>query len=597
MKTAFVIVTFSTLLSGCIGTLGGSGETTAPVAQPAPAALTLTTPEAPETPAPATPVTASALSSEILFKILAADIAFQRGDWQSAYITMVSVAQQTRDPQVARRAVEIAMNAKQPAEALTAIRLWRQLAPQSEEATQYFLGFVMLNENIAEAQPILEQRLENVSPQARSVLIFQIQRVLAGAKNKAAAFSMLESVLAPYLSSAETHVALAQGASVSGDMARALQEARTALAIKPDSELAVLTLAQVTADPLAATQLLADFVKAHPKAREVHIAYARMLTEQKQYDKARNAFEALLKEQPKDLVSLYALGVLATQVNDTGTAEKYFTRYLNELADGQDDERDTAPVLLLLSQLAEERGDSDAALAWLDKIDPGERKNAAYFSAQIKRAQLIAKRGDIGAAQQMLSRLPADTPRAQVQIIQAQAQILLDAQRRQAASDLLQTALIRFPDNTDLLYDYALVAEKLNQHDVMETALRKVMVLEPGKQHAYNALGYSLADRNIRLPEAYALIEKALALTPDDPYIMDSMGWVQFRSGRLQEAETMLRKAYGLRPDVEIAAHLGEVLWVSGQKAEAQKLWREASLKDPKNETLNNMLARLKIRL
>lgn len=585
MKTAFVIVTFSALLSACAGTRSTTDAGRPAAAGPAAA------------PAEQTAVQPSALSSEILFKILAADIASQRGDWQSAYVTMLSVAQQTRDPQVARRAVEIAMNAKQPAEALAAIRLWRQLAPQSEEATQYFLGFVMLSEDIAEAQPILEQRLATIAPEARGVLMFQIQRVLAGAKNKAAAFAMLEKVLSPYLDTAEAHIALAQGAASSGNNERALQESRAALAIRPDSELAILTLAQVTSGPQAAIQVLADFIKIYPKAREVRIAYARLLIEQKQYAAARTEFESLLKEQPKDLVSLYALGVLATQTNDAASAEKYFTRYLKELAGSQEEERDTAPVLLLLSQLAEERGDSEAALAWLDKIEPNESRKTSYVSVQIKRAQLIAKRGDVGQARKMLTQLRADGPREKVQIIQAQAQILHDAHQYQSALSLLKAAVRQFPDNTELLYDYAIAAEKLKQYDLMESTLRKVIALEPGKQHAYNALGYSLAERNIRLSEAYSLVAKAMSLAPEDPFIMDSMAWVHFRSGRLQDAEDLLRKAYALRPDVEIAAHLGEVLWARGHKADAQKLWREAHTKDPKNETLNNTLIRLKVHI
>jgi Flp pilus assembly protein TadD len=177
----------------------------------------------------------------------------------------------------------------------------------------------------------------------------------------------------------------------------------------------------------------------------------------------------------------------------------------------------------------------------------------------------------------------------------AEAQLLRNVNQSREALSVLEAGLKRFPENTDLLYDYAMVAEKLDRMDLMETSLRKIMKLAPDNQHAYNALGYSLAERNIRLEEAYALVEKALRLAPEDPFIMDSMGWVQFRLGRLKESEALLRRAYALRPDPEIGVHLGEVLWVIGQREDAKKLWRDANSKDPKNDTLKSTLARLQV--
>jgi Flp pilus assembly protein TadD len=175
--------------------------------------------------------------------------------------------------------------------------------------------------------------------------------------------------------------------------------------------------------------------------------------------------------------------------------------------------------------------------------------------------------------------------------------MLRDAGRVEDAYALLQAGVERFPANPDLLYDFALIAEKTGRLDVMEKSLREVMQQAPDNHHAYNALGYSLAERNVRLTEALELIDKALKMAPGDPFIMDSMGWVQYRLGNLNAAELQLRQAYALRSDPEIAVHLGEVLWHKGQKADAQKLWREARAKDPKNDTLRNTLARLHLSL
>lgn len=533
------------------------------------------------------------LNEELLYKLLTSEIAFQRGDWQTAYVTMLSLAQQTRDPRIARRAAEIALSAKQADEAMSAVRLWRSLAPDSEEATQYYLSFIVLGDDLTEAQPILEQRLREARPQTRGLMAFQMQRLLARAKDKAGAFALLEKILAPYLDLPEARLALAQGAYVRGDTQRARTEAQNALKLKPDFELAILAMAQVTPDKDEALRLLGDFVSRNPKSRDVRMAYARMLIEQKQYAKARTEFETLLKEQPQDLTALYALGVLALETKDFKSAENYLTTYINQLTAKPDDERDPTQALLLLAQIAEERNDNEAVLKWLSQIEPGE----AYLNAQIKRAQIIAKRGDMAGARKLLHELNTSGEREKAQILIAEGQLLRDANQLPEAIRIYKDGVRQFPNNTDLLYDYAMAAEKSSQWDVMESALRKIMELAPNNQHAYNALGYSLAERNIRLDEAYTLIEKALKLAPDDPFILDSMGWVHFRLGKLKESEDLLRRAYELRPDVEIAAHLGEVLWVKGQKDAAQKLWRDAQTKDPQNDTLKSTLARLNVSL
>jgi len=542
---------------------------------------------------PEDPLPSVELTDDLLYKLLVSEFAYQKGDWQTGYVGMLALAQQTRDPRLARRAAEIALSAKRAEETLDAIRLWRALAPHSDEAAQYYLSFLVLGDNLAEAKPILEQQLKDARPQTRSILVFQIQRLLSRAKDKTTAFTLLEDVLRPYEDLPETHMALAQGAFAKGDVARAQSEAQAALKVKPDSELGVLTLAQVTPDRTDAARVLADFLRHYPKANEVRTAYARLLVDQRQYEKARREFEAQLKEQPQDLTALFALGILSAQVNDTKAAEKYLTTYLQVLSTQPDEERDPTQALLILAQIAEERNDHDAALQWLSQIEPGE----GYLGAQIKRAQITAKRGDITQARKMLHEIDTQGEGEQTQLILAEGQILRDANRLPEASKVLKAGLGRFPDNTDLLYDYAMLAEKQNQLETMETALRKIMQIAPDNQHAYNALGYSLAERNMRLPEAHALIEKALKLAPDDPFIMDSMGWVQYRLGKLKEAEATLRRAYELRPDAEIAVHLGEVLWVRGQKEDAQKLWRDARTKDPQNDTLKSTLARLNVSL
>ncbi|WP_342118597.1 tetratricopeptide repeat protein [Pseudoduganella sp. OTU4001] len=589
MKNAFAIVTLSALVSACA------------VMPQEPAAPEAAAP-APATPTPAAEAIAKAappgeklpnveLTSDLFYKLTKAELDFKRGQWQSAYVTMMVLAQQTRDPRLARRASEMALSAKQGNEALAAIRLWRELAPESDEAAQYFLGFAVLGDDLAEAETLFAQRLKAAPPTGRPLLMFQMQQFLLRAKDKPAAFALMERVLKPYLNTQESHLVLAQGANAAGNAERARAEAKRAVDIKPDSELATLTMAQMLQDLDGAQALFAGFLQKYPAAREVRSAYARLLVEQKQYDKAREQFQILLKDQPDNPGTLYALGIMSLQGQDVKSAEDYFKRYIAVLESQPDPERDPNKALMLLAQIAEEKGDLDGALAWLDKIDSEDAR--ALMSARLKRVHITARKGDLDGARKQLKEItPADTAE-QVQIVQTEGQLLRDAGRAIEAFKTLEDGVLRFPNSPDLMYDYALAAEKLGKVEAMETALRKVMEAVPDNHHAYNALGYSLADRNIRLDEAFELIDKAMKMAPGDPYIMDSMGWVLFRMGKLKEAEQSLRQAYSLRGDAEIAVHLGEVLWMQGDKAGATKLWREARAKDPKNDALRSTLTRL----
>lgn len=600
MKNAFVIVTLSGLLTACA--VAPQQQS----AKPAETPLAQETTAAPEPDEEEALAKARAelearlpkveLTSTMLYQLMKAEFEFRSGEWQGPYLTMLSLAQQTRDPRLARRAAEMAVAAKQADDTLAAVRLWYELDPESEEATQYFVGMVATSENIAELEPIFEKRLREATPGRRGLLMFQIQQLLARAKDKEAAGAMLERLIAPYGSTVEAHVVRAQMALSRGDKATARSEARAALVAKPDSEIAALMLAQVTEDESQVLALLDQFLKNNPKAREVRAALGRILVNRKEYVRAREEFELLLKDQPDNATHLYALGVLTTHMNDTAAAESYLTRFVEVLGRNPEDERDPSRALLILSQLAQERGDLAKALQWLDKVPAGTDPQV-LFSSQLRRAHVIGKQGDLSSARRLLSSIKPKDPAQQAQVAVAESQLLRDAGRMQEAYRVMEGAVKRFPKNTDLLYDFALLAEKLGRVDVMERQLREVMAQAPDNHHAYNALGYSLAERNVRLQEAYGLIAKAMEMAPGDPFIMDSMGWVQYRLGNLEEAEKHLRRAYNLRRDPEIAVHLGEVLWKKGDKEAARQLWQEARAKDPQNDTLRTTLARLGLSL
>ena len=532
------------------------------------------------------------LTGNLLYQLTRAEFEFRGGEYQGPYLTILSLAQQTRDPRLARRAAEMAITAKQADDALAALRLWRQISPESDEAAQYYLGLVILTDKFAEAEPILRSRLAAMPPEARGLALFQTQQLLARVSDKEAAAAMLSRLVAPYGNTLEAHIVLSQGAFARGNKAEAAREAKVALGMKPNSELAVLSLAQALDDDARVGALLKEFLDGYPNALEVRAAYARVLVNRKDYPAARAEFLTLQKAQPDNPAHLYALGVLAIQMNQPAVAEQYLTRFVDVLGASNSEDKDPSKVLVMLSQLAEERGDPKAALAWLDKVGTDDPK--MNLAVQVRRAQLSAKQGDLPAARRILTGLNPTDPAEQVQLVGVEAQLLSDAGKQEEAYRLMEKAAAKNPKNPDLLYDFALMAEKAGHAEVMEKTLRRVMALAPENQQAYNALGYSLAERNVRLPEALQLIRKAQGMAPDDPFIMDSMGWVQYRMGNLDEAEAQLRRAYGLRPDADIAVHLGEVLWKKGQKDDAIALWRAAHAKDPKNDALRTTLVRFK---
>ncbi|BBB64865.1 hypothetical protein UNDYM_0612 [Undibacterium sp. YM2] len=594
------LVLSAALISGCasVGKPGGVAvEDTHHVSDAAQAALSAekTLNGVASAPVYEDPLPEVKLTEELFYKIVTAEIAFQRGSWQSAYVILYSVAEQTRDPRIAKRAAEIALAAKQSGEALQAVRLWRELAPNSNEATQYYLGFMVMNNNLAEIQSVYTEKLKSSDPKQLGVMMLQAQRLLSRARDKNGAYNTLTALLQPYKDSPDAHMALAQGAYVKGDNKLAVSEAQQVLKARPDSQLAVLTVAQASSQEDAAKALSAFLVK-NPSARDVRLAYASILIDLKQLDQANHEFEIIARDKPEDVSAIYTLGVLAMERNQPQKAEAYFLRYLQSLEGKTGEERDPTTALVNLSRIAAERKDYKAAQDWLAKVDSYDGRNPAWFNVQIRRGFLLAKEGRLLEARAFIQQIKTSNETEQIQLIQTEAQLLRDANLPDQARAVLEQGIKQTPNNPDLLYDFAMLAESQKDISSMEASLRKVIELAPTSQHAYNALGYSFADRNVQLDEANTLIEKANQLAPDDPFILDSLGWVKFRLAKYDEAEQALRRAYQMRPDAEIGVHLGEVLWTMGQKDDAKKIWRDALKKDPENQTLKSTLERLKVK-
>ena len=525
------------------------------------------------------------LTENLLYEYLLAEVAGQRGNVALSAQAYVDLAKRTRDPRIARRATEIALYARMNNAAIEAATIWHEADPSSTRALQALAGMLVSVGRYDEALPRLKELLAGSGSETASGFT-QLTRTLAGAQDKLAALRLTQSLAADYPKLPEAHYAVARVAVGAGDDRTALEAVRAARQLRPDWEAAALLEAQIVQKTSVdqASVLLSDYVQKYPPAREARLAYARILVAQKRYKDARAEFEKLMTAMPESTDMAFAVALLSIQLRDYDSAEKYLR---NLLASSY---RDKDGVRLYLGQVAEERKDLPGALKWYGEVGEGEQ----YVQAQIRYAQVLAKQGKIDDARARLQQAAAKSTDQRVQLILAEAQILRDASQPKAAFDLVGQALDRVPNNPDLLYDYAMLAEKIERPDVLESSLRKLIEIRPEHAHAYNALGYSLADRNERLPEAQELIEKALKLAPDDSFIIDSMGWVLYRRGRLKDSLAYLRRAYAGRPDPEIAAHLGEVLWALGERSEAERVWGDARKESPDNETLANTIKRLK---
>jgi tetratricopeptide (TPR) repeat protein len=523
------------------------------------------------------------LTQQLLFKLLVGEIALQRGQTALAVQAYLEAARETKDPRLAQRATEIAWNARMLPAALEAASLWLQGDPESAQAKQVLAALLVSQPKLADTQPYLEKWLA-ADPAAAGQTFLQIGVLAARNQDRAAALQLVQNLARPYPQLPEAHFAVAQVAAGANEDAIALAESREALRLKPDWEAAALLYAQVLQKKSSAeaTAFLKDFLAKNPRAMDARLAYARQLVADKAYEPARKEFQALLAEFPANPDVAMAVALLSLQLQDFDGAEVQLKQALDN------NYKDPDAIRFYLGQLSEERKRYDEALKWYTQVSRGEQ----FIPARARYAGVLVKQGKLPEARQYLKETAAAYPENRAQLAQAEAQLLRDAGDYRGAYEALGEALAKNPTSPDLLYDQAMAAEKIDRLDVMETNLRKVMQIKPDYAHAYNALGYTLADRNLRLDEAKSLIDQALKLAPDDPFILDSLGWVLYRQGQLQQAADMLARAYKLRPDGEIAAHLGEVLWAMGRQDEARKLWADSLKENASNETLQATIKR-----
>jgi tetratricopeptide (TPR) repeat protein len=540
----------------------------------------------------------SGLDAALFYQLLLGELNVRGEEPGAGFALILDAARKTNDPELYQRAVDLAFQSRSGDAALQAARDWKRAFPQSREANRYVLQILVALNRVADSAEPLRAEIALADAKERATVIGTIPRNYARVTDKKQAATIVEQALADYTAKADTGPAawtsIGRMRLAAGDPPGALEAARRGQALNARAEGPAL-LALELMDPKLpeAEAMVRRYLEGHPLP-ELRMGYARALLDAQRYPESLQQLRVITAERPEFAEAWLVQGSLLVQDNQLSVGEAALKRYI-ELAQkqrGDERKRGLAQAYMSLSQIAEKRRDFAGASAWLDRIDDPQD----LMAAQNRRASILARQGKIEEARKLIRSLPERNAGDDRLKMMAEVSLLREHKQYKAAYQLLGQAAAKDPKDPDLMYDQAMMAEKLNDFGDMEKLLRQVMVLKPDYHHAYNALGYSLAERNQRLPEARQLVQKALEYAPGDPFISDSLAWVEFRMGNKEESLRILQAAWKEKPDAEIAAHLGEVLWSLGRRDQAERVWREGLLLNAENDTLVDTLKRLKVK-
>lgn len=524
------------------------------------------------------------LDGELMYQILVGEFAANRGDMEESAEALLEAAHRSRDPRLAQRATSVALEAERFDLAMDAGSLWVELSPGRDQPKESLALILVEQGRIAEAESRFAELLA-AHEADRGEELRRIARLLGQLSNSEQALAVMQRLVSRYEDNADAHFALAFLADRVGDSDLVVESLERSLALRPGWEDAALAMlghliqGQFPRERIDAFST--GYLEEAPESHRVRISYARYLIDQEALDQALVQFREVLEYDPDNTTALLSAGLLSVQEEEYKDARKYLTRHL-ELTPDNDQ------IRLYLGQVAEEQERYDEAEKWYREIDAPEQR----FDAQLRLATVIQERRGVEPALEHLDSVTPGDQQEFVRLALTKELVLRDADELPRAMSVLDDAVARYPGNTDLLYARGLLAAQLDRIVEHEKDMRALLEEDPNNAHALNALGYTLADATDRTQEAYDLIKKALAMRPDDPFILDSMGWVQYRLGNHRQAIEYLQKALDKRPDAEIAAHLGEVLWVTGEKEQAQEIWDRARQTDPDNRVLKETLER-----
>jgi tetratricopeptide (TPR) repeat protein len=537
-------------------------------------------------PAPAAEAVSAGLTADLVYAILVAEVAAQRSDERMAFTHYLHAARLAKDPELAALAARAALALGDAQAGRRAVAVWQELDPDSLKARQIG-AYVQIEAGDRDAALAALRELVALTPPTKQPYM-QAAQLLARIEEPQERLALMQELVAAVAEDADAQFALATLAAAADDTALARAAAEKAVALRPDwTEPRVFMVQLLVAEDEAeaAAALLDEYLAEAGSSpgqedQELQLLRAQLHINAEEYEAALGIYEGLLAREAEQPEVLFTAAVLALEVEALPTAREYLMQ-LDALGRRGDD------VAFLMGQLEEREGNPDAALGWYAKVDGPNATDAA-----VRIARLHAAAGDVSRAQDMIQQLRDQLPEESVTLYLIEGEMLRENDAEQQAMAVYDGAIAAAPDDPDLRYARAMAAVGLDRIDLLESDLRHILAQDPNHADALNALGYTLADRTDRLEEAFALIEKALALKPDEPAIKDSMGWVLYRMGDPAAAEPYLRDALETVFDPEIAAHLGEVLWALGRRDEARAIWDRALEEDPEHEYLLRILGK-----
>lgn len=516
------------------------------------------------------------LSDELVMRFLVGDVAAQRGNPALGAQAWLDIAKRTQDPRAAQRATQLGLSAGQLAMAQEAAQLWVDGAPYSMQARQILVGLLIRSKRLDQVEPHLRMML-NAKPAEMAPFFMQMHQLWDKEADRTAVISVTDQLTEPHLTMPEARFARAVAYSNASQNAKALEELDAALKFRPAWEPAVLFKVQLLGnkDTTAVKQLLQDAAKANPTSSAIAIAQARNFAEGQNYTQAQQQYEAALLQDPRQLEALVGAGLISLELRDLDKAQSYLERAVAMSP------KTVAQLGVYLGQIAEQQHRDADAIKWYLQVGD---EQAARVKNRLPR--LYAKTGQQDKADAALAALPVVTAEQQVNKAQIEAQVWRERKSEARARDTITAAIAQHPDQAELYYDRSLYLDMLGDIAGAEADLRRYLELNPDHVQGLNALGYILANRTDRYAEAEILLKKAIAKDPNNPVILDSMGWLRLKQGQLKEALALLKRAYADLPDPEIAAHYAEALWLAGEKTKAQEVLDAATLLDADDEAL-----------
>ena len=544
------------------------------------------------------PVENSKLSAVLFYQLLLGELNVQAGEPSAGFAIILDAARKTKDEALFQRATELALQSRSGESALQAAKSWQTALPESQEANRYILQILLALNRVEEAGRVLKSSIAALPLQDQAATIGAIPRVFSRVQDKNLAAKVVEQSLSFAIQNPETAATawttIGRMKRDAGEIQPAAEAARAGNAANKNAPGPImLALSLLSVVPNQVQPLITQYM-AGDAAPDLRLGYARTLIDLDLMQSAMLQLLQLTQRNPEFAPGWLFLGLLQSDLSQVTEAEYSLKHYLklSEKTSGSDAAGGLAEAYLALSQIAQKQGKWTLADEWLSRI-PNE---VDPFKIASRRAALLAQQGRKAEGYKVIEQVKVKTPQEARQKALALSQWLREDKQLTAALETLEKALSQFPTDTDLQSEMAMLCEKLGRFDQMESILRELMKTKPTDAHAFNALGYSLADRKIRLSEARELILQAIQLAPRDPFIQDSLGWLEYRAGNLPEALRILEAAYKMRPDAEIAAHLGEVLWVMGNTEKAGTIWREGLLLKADNDTLLETIKQFKFK-